>query len=146
MNYKIWDKTSPINGVSAETILENRLDLRNEKEIFLIEDDYRRVTNIELVSIIKSNLQLDNSLTAEQTAEAYIKHIETVNENLNKDSNILEINNTDIESLKVQNENLTKMISNLMVENKKKDVIANNLATTIAQLNIKVNKLESANK
>ena len=53
---------------------------------------------------------------------------------------------SEFDNLKNQNANLTRMVSNLMVENKKKDVIANNLATTIAQLNIKVNKLESANK
>ncbi|MEY8152330.1 hypothetical protein AB8344_19710, partial [Clostridioides difficile] len=69
---KIWDKKEKINGVEAEEILKSNYDFQTS-EVFLIFDDYERVTNIESVNTIKSIYKLDKSLTALETAEKYLE-------------------------------------------------------------------------
>ncbi|HBE9404968.1 TPA: hypothetical protein KNH94_000161 [Clostridioides difficile] len=69
---KIWDKKEKINGVSAEEILKGNYDFQTS-EVFLILDDYNRVTNIESVNTIKSIYKLDKNLTALETAEKYLE-------------------------------------------------------------------------
>lgn len=69
---KIWDKKEKINGVEAEEILKGNYDFQTS-EVFLILDDYNRVTNIESVNTIKSIYKLDKSLTALETAEKYLE-------------------------------------------------------------------------
>ncbi|NJB07283.1 hypothetical protein GSQ22_16090 [Clostridioides difficile] len=80
---KIWDKKEKINGVEAEEILKGNYDFQTS-EVFLILDDYNRVTNIESVNTIKSIYKLDKSLTALETAEKYLEMHK--NEELEKNS------------------------------------------------------------
>lgn len=69
---KIWDKKEKINGVEAEEILKDNYDFQTS-EVFLVLDDYGRVTNIESANTIKSIYKLDKNLTALETAEKYLE-------------------------------------------------------------------------
>lgn len=104
---KIWDKKEQINGINAETILANREDLVNEKEVILIVDDNtNRVTNIEIPSIICSNLGLDNSLPALEIGQKLVEHITEQNTKAKQ-------NQVTVEDLKTQLETANKSIAEL---------------------------------
>ena len=73
-NYKIWDRKSSINGVSCEEILENRRDIRDSgDDVFLIEDDYGLVSEIQFKKSIQSIYNMSNELTVEEVAQEYIR-------------------------------------------------------------------------
>lgn len=59
---------------------------------------------------------------------------------------IKELPKNPIIELQKENKNLAETVSKLTIENKKKDVMANTMAKTIADLNIRINKLEKEGK
>lgn len=59
---------------------------------------------------------------------------------------IPELPKNPIIELQKENKNLAETVSKLTIENKKKDSMANTMAKTIADLNIRINKLEKEGK
>ena len=101
MNFKIWDKKESINGVDAETILENRNDIRNEENVILIYNE-GIVTNIELCSVLKNIYNFDSNFTVEEVANNYLKLLEENKQNIT--NNDLEERVTSIEDYLLENE------------------------------------------
>ena len=72
-NVQIWNGTTSINGISAEQILANRQDLANALgDIFLVVDDYGKVTEIQIGSIIASNYGMEPGMELQAIADAYM--------------------------------------------------------------------------
>lgn len=69
---KIWDGKSPINGVDAETILENRNDLRIALgDIFLVmQGDV--ATEIQIGKTISTNYNMESGLSLQEIADLYL--------------------------------------------------------------------------
>lgn len=112
MKYKIWNKKDKINGVNAEYVLESH-NIKDSDEIFLVIDNYGNVTEIQFVRIIKSNLKLDVSLSAEETAQAYIDLKEKKEEEEIKEQINLEEQNKKIEILESQNSTILFELANI---------------------------------
>lgn len=66
---QIWDKVSPINGVSAEKIVNN---WKNVDEVVLILDESNRVLEMNDPNILKSTLNLTEYKTALEIGQAYL--------------------------------------------------------------------------
>ena len=70
---ELWDGKTAINGVPAEKILANRKDLANALgDIFLVVDDYNKVTEIQIGSIIASNYKMEPGMELQAIADAYM--------------------------------------------------------------------------
>lgn len=69
----VWDEISPINGIPAETVLANRQDLvAAHGDIFLVLDNYNKVTEIQIGSTIASNYGMEPGLGLQEIADAYM--------------------------------------------------------------------------
>lgn len=69
----IWDEVSPINGVPAERVLENRPDLvAAHGDIFLVVDAYDRVNEIQIGSTIAANYGMEPGMELQAIADAYM--------------------------------------------------------------------------
>ena len=66
---KIWDKVSPINGVSAEKVTSN---WTNVEEVVLILDENGRVLEMNNPAILKQNLGITEDKTALEIGQAYL--------------------------------------------------------------------------
>lgn len=74
---KVWNGTTPINGIPAEEVISNREDIkRNLNDVFIVEDGYGNVTEIQFGKTIKANYQMDPELTLEQVAAKYLEEKE----------------------------------------------------------------------
>lgn len=74
---KVWNGTTPINGIPAEEVIANREDIkRNLNDVFIVEDGYGNVTEIQFGRTIKANYQMDPELTLEQVAAKYLEEKE----------------------------------------------------------------------
>jgi hypothetical protein len=69
---QIWDGQSPINGVDANVILDNRDDLRRALgDIFLVKQG-NQVCEIQIGSIIAANYGMEEGLSLQEIANAYM--------------------------------------------------------------------------
>ena len=69
----IWDEVSPINGVAAEAVFANRADLNAARgDIFLVVNDYNRVSEIQIGSIIAANYNMEPGMDLQAIADAYM--------------------------------------------------------------------------
>jgi hypothetical protein len=69
----IWDEVSPINGVPAERVLENRPDLvAAHGDIFLVVDAYDRVNEIQIGATIAVNYGMEPGMELQAIADAYM--------------------------------------------------------------------------
>ena len=69
---QIWDGQSPINGVDANVILDNRDDLRRALgDIFLVKQG-NQVCEIQIGSIIAANYGMDEGLSLQEIANTYM--------------------------------------------------------------------------
>jgi hypothetical protein len=69
----IWDEVSPINGIPAERVLENRPDLvAAHGDIFLVVDDYNRVNEIQIGATIAANYGMEPGMELQVIADAYM--------------------------------------------------------------------------
>lgn len=95
---KVWDRKESINGINAEDILLNRVDIRNCEEVLLIcnDNDNSVVERIEFPNILKSNYNLQGE-TALEIGQEYLNYL-----NLEKEKVIQE--KTEIELLKEEME------------------------------------------
>ena len=105
MNYIIWNKIDSINGVGANYFIEN-LKIKESDGVFLIGTDLDNVQCVEIDRIIKSNYELDLSLTTEQVAQEYIRIKEEEKANAEKDILTLEEQTHKISILQEENEKL----------------------------------------
>ena len=70
---EIWNGKTAINNVPAEKVLANRQDLANALgDIFLVVDDYGKVTEIQIGSIIASNYGMEPGMELQAIADAYM--------------------------------------------------------------------------
>jgi hypothetical protein len=92
MKIKVWDKIESINGVSAEDILSNRVDIRNADEVILFYDntDESIVKQIEFPSILKSNYNLQGT-TALEIGQAYLDYLALEKEKIIQEKTELEL-------------------------------------------------------
>ena len=69
----IWDEISPINGIPAEKVLENRPDLvAAHGDIFLVIDAYDRVNEIQIGATIAANYDMEPGMELQAIADAYM--------------------------------------------------------------------------
>ena len=69
---QIWDGQSPINGVDANVILDSRDDLRRALgDIFLVKQG-NQVCEIQIGSIIAANYNMEEGLSLQEIADAYM--------------------------------------------------------------------------
>ncbi|WP_270942525.1 hypothetical protein [Romboutsia lituseburensis] len=109
---EIWDGTTPINGVSAESILENRKDIaRNLNDVFLVVTDNAIVTEIQFGKTIADNYNIDVNKSLKEIAEEYliIKEKETKEESVIKDQTTLEEQSKKIDILQAENNRLKEV-------------------------------------
>lgn len=70
---EIWDGKTAINNIPAETVLANRQDLVNALgDIFLVVDDYGKVTEIQIGATIASNYGMEPGMELQEIADAYM--------------------------------------------------------------------------
>ena len=70
---EIWNGKTAINNVPAEKVLANRQDLANALgDIFLVIDEYDKVTEIQIGSIIASNYGMKPGMELQAIADAYM--------------------------------------------------------------------------
>lgn len=86
MRYEIWDKVSSLNEVPAKQIIEE-LHFKNDDEIFLIYDEYDRLTNIENAKNIQAIYKMRTSMTVDEIAQEYIKIREEYEKNRQEQQN-----------------------------------------------------------
>lgn len=108
MNYLIWDKKTPINGVGAEAIKDS-FNVRPQDEIFLIMKG-SRVTELQFKDVIISNLNLSPEMTIDQVAQEYVKVKLKEEVRTQQDGTLLGKQQEEIEELKKQNAELSYLI------------------------------------
>lgn len=70
---EIWNGKTAINNVPAEKVLANRQDLANALgDIFLVVDDYGKVTEIQIGATIASNYGMEPGMELQAIADAYM--------------------------------------------------------------------------
>lgn len=69
--WSIWDKTSEINGFSAEYFLSRNKQLENEETIFIRTTASGRVTQVEGKSILASVYDIDPALPNDEFIAEY---------------------------------------------------------------------------
>lgn len=75
LNARIWDKTSPINGVDAEKILQANSSIQREECVFLVYNESipNTIQRIELMSVIRSNNGWGSDYTNEEVISMYLQ-------------------------------------------------------------------------
>ena len=89
MNYKIWDKTSPINGLEPQHFLSKPPFKNYEGDIILIYGEDYKVSQVECKDILSSVYGIDKTLSLDEFMTQYftkLTQIETseINENSDK--------------------------------------------------------------
>ena len=72
---KIWDRQSPLNGVSARKILDNNPNWADENAVIFVVYDTQspdRILRIEDLRIIRANGNYGSEISDEQVIESYI--------------------------------------------------------------------------
>ncbi len=110
MNYKIWNKKDSIKGFDANFIIK-RNSIKENDEVFLVLDDLNKVVAIETVNTIKSTYNLDVGLSADETAQEYLKIKEEKKIQAEKDRITLEEATNKISILQEENENLNTQLN-----------------------------------
>lgn len=75
LQYKIWDRQEPINGVEANFILENRPELRIG-DIILIHNE-GRVIYIEMLDVLRGALGFNDDTPLEDVVSKYISSFDS---------------------------------------------------------------------
>lgn len=99
--FRIWNKQDEINGVDAGVVI-NSQKIKPQDEIFLVVDEYGKVTQIEEVTNIKSIYKLDAGLSAVQTAQTYLDLMAQQEEQVKQDVLTLEQQADKISTLETQ--------------------------------------------
>lgn len=115
---KIWDKRSPINGVSAEEFLKSSPFLKTCNEIVLICKGSDEICYVEAANVLRNILGIDDSVSALEVGERYEQYLK---DNNNKIEEQHKNEKTDIERLqeeykriKIELENTQKSLAEMM--------------------------------
>ena len=90
MNYKVWDKTSPINGLEPQHFLSKQPFKDYEGNIILIYSDNGKVSQIECKDILASVYGIDKTLSLDEFMTQYLEkltQIETIEINETSENN-----------------------------------------------------------
>lgn len=130
---EIWDGTTPINGVSADVILENRKDIAcNLNDVFLVINEHDIVTEIQFGKTIAANNNINPGKSLKEIADEYliIKERETKEE-----ENTTKEQSNKIDILNAQN-------ANLLLVSAKKEVEISALNKDLANITLEIAKMK----
>lgn len=132
--YKIWDKVESINGVEANIVIKSH-KIKEDDEVFLVLNKYNKVIEVNIVDVIKYNYNLNYNLSAEETAQEYIKIKEEEKLQADKEQISLEEQAKKISILQEQN-------ANLLLDNAKKEIEINGLNKNLANVTLEIAKIK----
>lgn len=119
-----WDGKSPINGISAEIVLESRKDIAsNLNDVFLVINEYDIVTEIQFGKTIAANNNIDPGKSLKEIANEYLiikQRKAEEEENIVKEKVKLEEQTMKIDLLQAEKEKLLKITKDqdkLLVDN-----------------------------
>lgn len=98
---EVWDKISPINGISAKEVIDSQR-IGISEEIFLVFNG-EKVEEIQSKNTISSNYNIDSNLSCEEVAQKYLE-IKKEDELKSKEYlEKIEQDKNELEMLKIQN-------------------------------------------
>lgn len=133
----MWDKIVPINNNSAESILNRRNDLANDKVIIVEINGI--IKNLECFKNIIANHNLSSCLSDVEVCDAYLNILKQQEKQLDQDQIILEKQAKKIADLSKSN-------ANMLIYNANKTKQINNLNKNLATLTLELAKLKAQNK
>lgn len=90
MNYKVWDKTSSINGLEPQHFLSKPPFKDYEGDIILICGEDEKVSQVECKDILASIYEIDKTLSLDEFMTQYLEkltQIETIKINETSENN-----------------------------------------------------------
>ena len=78
MNYKIWDKTSSINGFETQHFLSKQPFKNYEGDIILIYGEDDKVSQVECKDILASVYGIDKTLSLDEFMTQYFEKLTTI--------------------------------------------------------------------
>ena len=78
MNYKIWDKTSSINGLEPQHFLSKPPFKNYEGDIILIYGENGKVSQIECKDILASVYGIDKTLSLDEFMTQYFEKLTSI--------------------------------------------------------------------
>ncbi len=95
MNYKVWDKTSSINGLEPQHFLSKQPFKDYQGDIILIYGENHKVSQVECKDILASVYGIDKTLSLDEFMKAYETILNTPieQEEINETSEINETRN-----------------------------------------------------
>ena len=90
MNYKVWDKTSSINGLEPQHFLSKQPFKNYEGDIILIYGEDDKVSQVECKDILASVYGIDKTLSLDEFMAQYLEkltQIETIEINETNENN-----------------------------------------------------------
>ena len=75
MNYKIWDKTSSINGLEPQHFLSKHPFKNYEGDIILIYGEDDEVSQVECKDILAKVYSIDNTLSLDEFMTQYFEKL-----------------------------------------------------------------------
>ena len=87
MNYKLWDKTSSINGLEPQHFLSKPPFKDYEGDIILIYGEYDKISQVECKDILASVYGIDKTLSLDEFMTQYFAKLTQIeNIEINKTS------------------------------------------------------------
>ena len=75
MNYKVWDKTSSINGLDPQHFLSKQPFKNYEGDIILIYGEDDKVSQVECKDILAKVYGIDNTLSLDEFMTQYFANL-----------------------------------------------------------------------
>ena len=75
MNYKVWDKTSSINGLEPQHFLSKQPFKDYKGDIILIYGEYGKVSQVECKDILASVYGIDKTLSLDEFMAQYLEKL-----------------------------------------------------------------------
>lgn len=91
MNYKVWNKTSSINGLEPQHFLSKPPFKNYEGDIILIYGENGKISQVECKDILASVYEIDKTLSLDEFMKQYFEKLTTIE--------TIEINETSDKSL-----------------------------------------------
>lgn len=136
LRVEIWNGKTPINGVNANVILENRKDIAcNLNDIFLVINEHDIVTEIQFGKTIATNNKIDPGKSLQEIAEEYLIIKKSEEDNEIKEQINLEEQSKKIDILNSQN-------ANLLLDNAKKEIEINYVNKKLANVTLEIAKMK----
>ena len=78
MNYKVWNKTSSINGLEPQHFLSKQPFKNYEGDIILIYGEYGKVSQVECKDILASVYGIDKTLSLDEFMAQYYEKLTAI--------------------------------------------------------------------